>query len=90
MKKLILPVLALSLFVATSCSSDDDGGEAGNECQTCVVSALGIDLTTEYCDNGDGTIDATIEGQTTTIDLPEGQSYSQYISAIESAGGTCN
>jgi len=53
--------------------------------------ALGVTSTTEYCDNGDGTVDITTEvsgfSTTTTIDLPEGFSFDEYTDDLTTA---CN
>ncbi|MFD2822868.1 DUF6252 family protein [Lacinutrix iliipiscaria] len=56
------------------------------ECQTCTG---GVIPDSEYCDNGDGTMDVTTGGSTTTVDLG-GVSFEFYIEALESSGSTCN
>lgn len=81
-----MAVLAAISF--TSCSSDDDAADV-NPCATCGFDFLGVVLETEYCDNGDGTVTATVEGVEETIDL-QGQSFEAFIQAFEAAGVNCN
>ena len=83
MKKLVLSAAILGLIFTTSCSKDDDGG--GKECVTCNMSGL---PSVEYCDNGNGTMNMTVSGQTETIDL-EGTSFNDYISTMRQMG-MCN
>ena len=82
MKKLVLSAAIFGLIFATSCSKDDDGG--GKECVTCNTSGI----TVEYCDNGDGTMDMTVGGQTETTELA-GTSFNDYINALRQMG-MCN
>lgn len=82
MKKLLLSAAILGLVITTSCSKDDDG--AARECVTCNMSGL----TAEYCDNGDGTMDMTVGGQTETMDL-DGTNFNDYINALRQMG-MCN
>ena len=56
-----------------------------SNCQTCTHPSI---PTGEYCDNGDGTVDVTISGSTSTLDLM-GVSYNDYIAALESGGYSC-
>ncbi|NQX86121.1 MAG: hypothetical protein HRT67_09500 [Flavobacteriaceae bacterium] len=88
MKKLILPVLAFGIFAFTSCNSDDDSNDSENDCVTCDISSI----STEYCDNGDGTATITAAGASQTITLPDGQSLSDYLDALDSSSDdvTCN
>lgn len=90
MKKFILSFAVIAALGFTSCSSDDDngGGDDGG-CQTCDLEFFGTVVSSQYCDNGDGTMDVTTEGQTETVDL-EGESFGTFIAALESAGATCN
>lgn len=81
-------VTVVSGLVFTACSSDDDSSD-GPVCETCELDVLGIELTTEYCDNGDGTVTVIFEGVEETQDLG-GVTFDEFISAIEQAGGTCN
>ena len=89
MKKFILSFAVIAAIGFTSCSSDDDGGSNDGGCETCEFDLLGTTVSTEYCDNGDGTMDVTTEGTTETVDL-EGQDYDTFISALESSGFTCS
>ena len=90
MKKFILSFAVIAAIGFTSCSSDDDnGGSDDGGCQTCDIDLLGTTVSSEYCDNGDGTMDVTTEGTTETVDL-QGQDYDAFISALESSGFTCS
>jgi len=86
----MLSVAVVAAISFASCSSDDDGGDGGdeNECQTCTIEAGGFEISSEYCDNGDGTMTVTTEGVEQTVDL-DGISYSAFISGLESGGATC-
>jgi len=86
MKKILLSGLVGLALLTTSCGSDDDN----NNCSTCTNEILGIEIVADYCDNGDGTINVTIEGETETVDLPDGISFSDFISQQEGAGAECN
>ena len=85
MKKLILNALLIGVFAFNSCSSDDDSNDdSSSDCRICEV----FTLTQEYCDNGDGTITITTNGQEETEDLDDA-TFAQFISGIE-LFGTCN
>ncbi|GGE11790.1 hypothetical protein [Psychroflexus salis] len=89
MRNSILSVSLLAMFfVFTSCSSDDDSSSSNNnDCLVCELELFGQSTSTEYCDNGDGTVTVNGEG---TEDL-EGVSFSDFISAQEEfLGATCN
>lgn len=87
MKKFILSLAVIAAIGFTSCSSDDDnGGSDDGGCQTCDLASVD----TEICDNGDGTYDITILGQTTTSDIPDGTSFSDIIDGFEASGYDCN
>jgi len=58
-------------------------------CRTCGIDLLGTVINSEYCDNGDGTITVTTEGQSQTTDL-NGATFAQFIAGLEQAGATCN
>ena len=88
MKKLLFSALILGLVLTTSCNKDDDGGSK-KDCETCNLDILGTPLVSKFCDNGDGTISVTIDGQTENTDL-NGVSFAQYIASYEQAGATCN
>ncbi|WP_152975530.1 DUF6252 family protein [Lacinutrix himadriensis] len=55
-------------------------------CQTCTGGGI-PDAT--YCDNGNGTMEITTNGTTTTADL-NGFDFDFYIQALETSGSTCN
>lgn len=94
MKKLMFMALATGLFAFTSCSSDDDGdgGEVATGCQTCTTSVEDTTSVTEFCDNGDGTVTATVVGTgSATIISLDGTSFSVFISTMEQVtGAECN
>jgi hypothetical protein len=90
MKKLMSIVLLGTILVFTACSSDDDSSNSEvNDCETCDLDILGTIVSGEYCDNGDGTITVTIDGQEETESL-DGLTFDQFISAFEQLGATCN
>ena len=81
MKKVVL-FLALAASVSfTSCSKDDDE----NKCATCSVDFFGTSITTEACDNGDGTVTVSIGGESQIITAEEldGTSPAEYVKALE-------
>lgn len=88
MKKIILSFAVIAALGFTSCSSDDDNGGGGDNggCQTCDL----LIVSTEFCDNGDGTYTTTVAGQSTTEDIPDGSSFADIIAAFEASGATCN
>lgn len=89
MKNIKMAILAIGLLGFAACSSDDDEGDAIDNCITCTFTVVVEDLVTEYCDNGDGTVTATTLGQSETVDL-EGANFDQFIAAFELLGNTCN
>ena len=84
-------IMFMALFVGalsiTSCSDSNDDEVGMNDCQTCTTLLL---LTSEHCDNGDGTVTVNSNGQETTVDL-KGVSFDVYITGVELAisGTTC-
>lgn len=86
MKKVLFSALVVCLAF-TSCKKDDDGG--GKDCQTCKLAAQGTTVSSQFCDNGDGTIEITTAGQTSTQSLG-GQTFSQFIASYELLGASCN
>ena len=75
MKKMMLSLALASAFAFVGCSNDDD--ENGQTCRTCEV----LTISTELCDNGDGTVTLTALGETETLseeDL-EGLTPEEYI-----------
>lgn len=85
MKKVLFSALVLGLMFTTSCKSDDDNNDAAPACQTCEI----IGISSEYCDNGDGTMTVTTAGQDQSVDL-NGSSFADFIAALEAGGATCN
>ena len=61
-----------------------NSGSTG-DCVTCTLSPL----TTEYCDNGDGTVTLTTQGFSQTTSLA-GFSFGTFIANIEASGFSCN
>jgi Cys-tRNA synthase (O-phospho-L-seryl-tRNA:Cys-tRNA synthase) len=55
-------------------------------CQTCTGGGL---PSATYCDNGNGTMDITTNGTTTTTSL-NGFDFDFYIQALVTSGATCN
>ena len=88
MKKIILTAAVVGMLTFTACGSDDDSGEDAQVCETCTIDFLGITTVTEYCDNEDGTVTATVDGVEEIVDLM-GISFSQFITSVELLG-TCN
>lgn len=89
MKKVFLS-FALVAAAFVSCGDDDNGDSNGPVCQTCEVELLGVPIVSEICDNGDGTVSITTDGETQTQTLEEGQTYAQIIAGFEATGATCN
>ena len=86
MKRFFLIATIVGGLMFTACSSDDDND--GPVCESCELNVLGIALTTEYCDNRDGTITVIFEGVEETQDLG-GVTFEEFISSIEQVGGVC-
>ncbi len=85
-----MALAAIALTVSfTSCNNDDDDNDNGEDsssgaCKTCEFQSI----STEYCDNGDGTITITALGISQTQNL-EGVAFDQFVLGLESSG-TCN
>ncbi|GAA4268826.1 hypothetical protein [Hyunsoonleella aestuarii] len=90
MKKIALSTFFAGLLLFNSCSSSDDENKPLEECQTCNLEILGESITSEICDNGDGTITLTTLGQEEVEELDEGVTFAQFIAAFEEFGATCN
>jgi hypothetical protein len=86
-KQIMLMVLFVGALSITSCSNSNDDESLMDDCQTCTTLLL---LTSEHCDNGDGTVTINTSGQETTIDL-QGVTFEAYIIGVELAvsGTTC-
>lgn len=92
MKKLNLSLLLVVAMIFIGCSNDDNGDNGEDQqstCSTCTLDLLGTPITSEYCDNGDGTVTVTTEGVEQTADL-DGLTFEQFVSAFEQTGATCN
>lgn len=86
----MLCLAVITSLIFTACSSDDDNNSEEQEtCETCDLDLLGTVISSEYCDNGDGTITITTEGLEQTQDL-DGATFEQFILALELAGASCN
>lgn len=83
MKKLLFGALVMGLAF-TSCKKDDDGDS--RNCKTCEMAGTGGAL--EYCDNGDGTVTISSNGQSQTTNL-EGITFNDYIAALQQIGFSC-
>jgi len=89
MKKLISSALLIGVLAFNSCSSSDDSkDESSSDCRTCDLEFAGQSITSEYCDNGDGTITVTTLGESETESL-EGISFAQYMELVGTLS-TCN
>ena len=81
MKKFKTVLFSLGILLFAACSSDDDGASA-LKCYDCTLEFLGQSIDSEYCDNGDGTIDVTTQGVTETVDSGE-TTFDDFISQVE-------
>jgi hypothetical protein len=89
MKKFGSVLMSLGVLFLLACGSDDDSNEAQQDCQTCSFELDGENVMAEICDNEDGTITITADGEEETESL-EGATFAEFIAAIELFGGTCN
>jgi len=89
MKNLLFSALVFSLAFI-SCKKDDDGDDGNGGCQTCEQTISGVAISTEYCDNGDGTFTTTIQGGQSTTQSLGGAPFSAIITTAENGGATCN
>ena len=87
-KQIMLIALFIGALSITSCSDSNDDQDSLDNCSTCTTLLL---LTTEHCDNGDGTVTVTSNGQEETVDL-NGVTFAVYIEGVKLAlpGTTCN
>lgn len=90
MKKIILSVAMIASMAFVGCSSDDDSGN--DTCVSCETNAILFSISTQICDNGDGTADVTTEVQgeefVTTIDLAEGETVQDLDCEAQALGGS--
>jgi hypothetical protein len=84
MRKLVFSLMTVACLGFVGCSDDDD------KCASCSVDFLGTAITTEACDNGDGTVTVTILGETQvlTAEEPEGVCAAEYVQALEDGCGS--
>ena len=83
-------LMAIVVLVFLSCSKDDDNN-VQQECQICSIEfdeELGEGATIEFCDNGDGTVTITVDGEEETESL-DGASFNEFILALELFGADC-
>ena len=75
MKKLMY-VAAFTLALGfTACNKDDDGNA---NCRECSVLTIPISI----CNNGDGTVNLTANGETEKVTLEEGVTFEQYANTL--------
>lgn len=93
MKSVTLNVLLLGFLVSIGCSKEEEEVVL-KACTTCELMAQETMTTTGLCDNGDGTVELSVNDQTETIEDLEGMSAEEYIEAtavgLEFFGATCN
>lgn len=82
-------VLLGTTLVFAACGSDDDSSDPVTDCQTCNQEVEGQNISSEICDNGDGTYTITFLNEEETEDL-NGATFEQIIAAFEALGATCN
>jgi hypothetical protein len=82
MKKLVFSLMVVACIAFTGCSKDDDDK---NKCATCSIDFLGTALVTEACDNGDGTVTLTVNGETQVVsgDELDGVTAAEFVRALE-------
>lgn len=87
MKKLVFSLMVVACLGFVGCSDDEDD----NKCATCSIDLLGTAITTEACDNGDGTVTVTVLGETTVVSSAEleeqGISAAEFVQALEDECG---
>lgn len=83
MKRLKIAILAIGVLGLSACGNDDND-EVVENCQTCTI----LEVASEYCDNGDGTVTITTLGQEQTEELGDA-TFDQFIAAFELLG-VCN
>ena len=90
MTKCLNVLMAIGVLVFLACSNDDDNN-VQQECQICSIEfdeELGEGATIEFCDNGDGTVTITVDGEEETESL-DGASFNEFILALELFGADC-
>lgn len=81
MKKLVFSLMAVACLAFVGCSDDDDD----DQCASCSVDFLGTNITTEACENGDGTVTVTALGESQILSAEEleGASPAEFVRALE-------
>jgi hypothetical protein len=78
-------LFGLFLAVVGLSSCGDDGG-----CKTCTLSFLGIETSSEICEDGDDlTVTSSALGVSETETI-SGTSLDDYVNALEAGGYSCN
>ena len=80
MKNSIYAALIIGALCLSNCSSSDDKDVLEEECVTCNLELLGENITSEFCDNGDGTLTITTLGESEIEDL-DGATFDEFIAA---------
>lgn len=89
-KRMVIALFAIGMFGFVACSDDDDDDDqSGSDCEVCEITILTETVTSEFCDNGDGTITIIVDGVEETENL-EGATFDQFIAAYEALGATCD
>ena len=88
MNKFILGPFLIMTLVFNACGGNDDDGSS-KECQTCNQEFAGEIITSEICDNGNGTFTITFNGEEETEDLNVA-TFEQIIAAYEEFGASCD
>ncbi|MGB5359256.1 MAG: hypothetical protein WBN27_04860 [Eudoraea sp.] len=88
MKRIKIAILAIGVLGFTACGNDDND-EIIDNCETCSLMIMDQEVTSEYCDNGDGTVTITTAGVEQTEDLGDA-TFDQFIAAFELLGASCN
>ena len=74
-------LLSLTMLTFIACSKSDDTTPE-NSCYDCTLEFLGIIANTEYCDNGDGTLEVTTDSSSETLSL-DGASFEEFMSGVK-------
>jgi len=75
MKKLMYVAVFTLALGFTACNKDDDGNA---NCRECSVLTIPFSI----CDNGNGTANVTISGETETVPLEEGVTFEEYANTV--------
>ena len=75
---------ALAVALLWSCSDDDNSDQ---DCRTCYFEE--VIVVTRVCDNEDGTVTISLNGESRTEDL-EGLGFDEFIDQLETIGYSCD